>query len=1227
MTRKFTKICVLLLCSLFALATFAQNSNSTITGTVQDASGAVVPGATINLTNVGTSQQLSTTARGDGFYTFTNLSPANYRVSVTAAGFAQWVGVLTLRVSQSASVDPKLTAASVTTQVTVRDVTPVIDRVNPTISDVKNANTIETIPDQGRSILSVLAFSPGVVANNYGGAGAGYTRVNGVPGGSMDYLVDGQTMTNKFTNELQGNPQPTPTFQEVKIITSNGDAQYGRPGIVELVTKSGTNNFHGQLFELNRNTILTAKNAFSGPTIPYLMRNEFGGQLGGPVWLPKIYNGRNKTFFFLDLEGIRQDSNASPQYFVPTAAMRGGNLAGITDAGGGPLAIYNPTTTSPAGPPFSRAAFGGNQIPSAQLNPIVQKILSPTFNPGNHVGTPLPNIDVPANQISSTPNYIPTNAAQTLRNKLYTAKVDQLFGPNRLAMRYTYTSSTTLTPSKYFINDPTIGASGGHNGAIVFTQVIGSHAVNVVRAGVQYNHQFSGPQAIPGIPEALGLPTYKDLNSWPGFSYSYGNDYYWTGIDRNNPKDYPNSLITASDQFSYNRGNHQFMFGFEVDNSRLSTFEVGQPGGGYTYDGNFSALQDPAAAAKGTFDSPIAGTGAGLADFLLGDTHAVNLNIYPHYHTRQTEYDGYAQDNWRVTQNLTLNLGLRYSFWTPFTDSSGLMSTLNLSTPGGVVVYQGKGPLPAQTSAAVLAGYQKAGMVLESAAQAGYPSKIFSMAKNNFQPRLGFAYQLSSRTVLRGGWGIYNWVMPLQQFEQSIRKNAPFYYNYQIAPSQLASGVIPDSTAAELEFPYATTQYGGACGATNPNCPSVNAFMLGNSHLAVNDNQLQISQGSGFTFVPMDTNYKPDRVQEYNLTLSQELPAHVGFQLSYIGNHSTNLLQFNAVNAAIPRVFCSTPGCNAQQRRAFAAYSTSGANSNGGGMDEYRYDGYSNTNELQAQVQRTFGNGLLVQSSFTWQRTLTTTEDGLLGTAGLDVIPAALTPGYTLSNYQSGVSYSRRQRAVYAPDSNLPNKTFSLNAHYEFPFGRGKRYLGNSHGVVNALVSGYNISPFFQWHSGFYFAPYYSAFNSNTVLAPGKTGILPEGQRNRQHWFDASLYRADLFATGAITAPYAGQAYIREPSIQANGYLGDFRNNIPRNYMTGPGFNNLDATIYKLTPLGKGTVLDIEAQIFNVYNHQNLALPTNSWTGKIIAPLSQGAGSTGSGPVPRTIQLQAKFIF
>lgn len=1211
MTYKIYKIFLLfLMCSVITLGAFAQNSNSTIKGTIKDVGGAVVSGASIELTNIGTSQTRSTTTSTDGFYTFVNLSPANYKVTVTASGFANWVGVLTLRVSQDALVDATLNAASVSTQVTVRDVTPIIDSVNPTISDVKNATAIETIPVANRSILNVLAFSPGVVAGGYGGSGGGYTRVNGVPGGSIDYLVDGQTMTTRWSNELQQDAQSTMTFQEVKVITANGDAQYNRPGIVELVTKSGTNQFHGQAFELNQNQHLTARAFHSGPTIPFLQHNEYGAQLGGPVWLPKVYNGKDKTFFFVDLEWIKQKTNAIEQYTVPTDAERKGDLSTVLAVQtGSPLTMYDPTTTT-NGAPYTRTPFAGNIIPANRLNPITQKIFGITPVAGL-APLPEPNISVsPTDRaVNFTPNFQPAASKATNDEKMYTFKVDQLFGPNRLAARYTYTHSTNVQPKYYAPTEPDQGTVGGHNGSLTFTQVISPRAVNVVHVGETYNHAFRGPIPIAQVAQLLDLPPYQNLPVWPQFYFDGPNDYYWTGIDRDNPQDYPNSSIIGSDQFSYNRGNHQMIFGFDVNNTRINTFEVGQPGSNYNYSGNFTAIQDPTAP-DGT---AIPNTGSGLADFLLGDTDFLSVNTYPHYHTRQTEYDGYAQDNWRVKRNLTVNLGVRYEYWTAFSDASGLYSTFDPNIAGGMVVYAGSGQ-PAQTPAAVLASFVAAGLPIESAAAAKYPLSLFTMPKYNFEPRLGFAYQVNSKTVLRGGWGLYQWVIPLQQFEQAARKNPPFSYNTQLTPGEV-NGIAVNTAATELEFPNAQPQYGGPCIASNPNCTSPDFFMLGNnSTLIVTPSNVHITQGGGFGIAPLDPNYKPSTVQEFNVSVARELPGHTGVQISYIGNHSYNLLENDPMNYVIPRPDCTTagatdiPGCQAGEakaRRPYSVFTTSGV----GNYSLFTYNGHSNSNELQAQIQHTFGNGLLLQSYFTWGKYLTTSEDTLLGEASLTMEPAALTNGYSLANpVTSGASRSQRTNALYAPDSNLASKTLQFNAHYQLPFGKGQRFLGNAHGILNALVSGYNISPFFLWHSGFYFSPNYSPLASNIYLAPGKTGVLPKGQRNPQHWYDASTYDE----SGA--APYAGQTYLRYSNSGDEAH-NDFRNNIPRNYMTGPGFNNMDANLYKLTPLWRNLVFDFEAQIFNIYNHQNWALPNSG--GTITRSIGQ----------PRTIQLQAKFIF
>ena len=296
------------------------------------------------------------------------------RSKLLRPAFADWTGKLTLRVAQEAVVNPVMETASVTTSVTVQDVTPVISTEASSLSDVKEYSRIQSLPLQNRDFRAILNFSPGVVSASFAGQGQGYTRVNGIPGGSIDYLVDGMTASERYTNELQRLPQPIPTIQELKVSTANANAEYSRPGMVEVVTKSGTNQFHGELFELNQNSALSAK-PFHQQAVNFLVRNEFGGNFSGPVWLPKLYNGKNKTFFFVDAEGIRQRSAATERYIVPDAAWKKGDFSNYTDESGNLIKIYDPLTTrlDPATGAYVRSQFPGNVIPSNRLNPIATR--------------------------------------------------------------------------------------------------------------------------------------------------------------------------------------------------------------------------------------------------------------------------------------------------------------------------------------------------------------------------------------------------------------------------------------------------------------------------------------------------------------------------------------------------------------------------------------------------------------------------------------------------------------------------------------------------------------------------------------------------------------------------------------------------------------------------------------------------------------------------------------
>ena len=1160
------KACTLaiLLCALLLIPAYAQLSNATIKGTVIDATAGALTNATVELTNSGTDETRKQSTSVQGTYLFTALSPGEYALKIQAPGFAAWSGQLTLRVSQEAVIDVTMQTATVQTSVEVKDVTPVITPESSSLSDVKEAVRLTSLPLQSRNFLNILNFSPGVVSNNFAGQGAGYTRVNGIPGGSIDYLVDGATASERYTNELQRLPQALPTIQEIKVNTSNTNAEYSRPGVVEVVTKSGTNGFHGQAFWLNQNDHLAAK-AFHQASVPFLMRNEYGGNLGGPVLIPKLYNGRNKTFFFFDYEELHQRARAVESYIVPKPAWKQGDLSTYTDDVGNLIKVYDPLSTKMSNGTYVRTPFPGNKLPSSQLNA-----------PGVKTAGFLPDPNLNVNYYDGQ-NWQNPNSSATDDRTLLTAKVDQMFGPNRLSGRYTYTDQHNFG-AKYFLN-PNDRLIGGHNAALSFTQVVTPTLINEIRGGLQRFHAYRGPKIIdPPITQTLGLPTYPGTVAWPGISFgdSWTSSGYFDGIDRDNPQDAPGLTWSMADNLSWTKGKHQFKFGVFFARNQVNTFETGQPGGSYNFSGAFTALMDPKAAAGGTYNQQVVNTGAGLADMLLGYTDWTGLNQYPRFYTRQANFGGYVQDNWKVSRSLTLNLGLRYDYWTPFQDKRSQATTLNLSAAGSpTVVYAGASPITKQGfPQSVSDAFVKAGMKFQSATEAGLPSDLWNMQKSNVSPRIGLAYKVGPRTVLRGAYGIYYWAMPLVQYHQNTRKNSPYSYSYN---SNMDDN---DSMAAELVYPI---------GGSNYMNQAVGARTFGKNFIT--PDALLISKGSGWGILPWDTNYKTQMAQEWNFTVEHELPWRLGTRVSYIGSHGSNLVEYDPINVPVPRLLAPA-GASAAQRRAYPDY----ASSSTGSMDLLRFNGYSNSHNLQMEAKRNFANGFVMQAFYTFQKTLATTEGANASFDNLEMLPGGLT---------KNASDAARLQGIYARDGGLPTHNFSANATYELPFGHGKRWAANANGFIDRLIGGWGMSGFYYWRSGLWFAPYYSVRGSSTILGPATNGILPKEQRQAARWFDPRISRADL-----------GQTYNGEPFIRrANSLENDFLNNVPRNYMSGPGFYNLDSSFWKVTRITEQVSFRIEAQIFNLMNHKNFGLPNTAGV------INGGVGTA------RLAQFQARIDF
>jgi hypothetical protein len=1163
---RYFQFAAILLWGVVQVPAYSQLSNSAIKGTVTDATGASLTKANLELINLRTEEDRKLQVDSLGNFIFPALPPGEYEVKAVAPNFSDWKGRLTLRVGHEAVIYISMQIAKVESSIPVTNVRPVIDFESSSLGDVKEVARIEALPMQTRNFLDILNFAPGVVSNSFAGQGQGFTRVNGIPGGSIEYFIDGTTASERYTNELQRLPQALPTIQEIRVSTSNMNAEYSRAGVVDVVTKSGSNEFHGQAFELNQNSAYAAK-SFHQISVPFLTRNEYGGNFSGPVWLPNLRNRKNKTFFFVDIEGIKQRSATSESYIVPLQAWKQGDFSTYTDASGHLIKIYDPLSTryDPSTNSYVRTAFPDNVLPSTRLNAPGKKVAS---------YLPDPNLNIPYYQ---GPNWQNPNARATDNRTLVTTKIDQVIGADRLSGRYTYTDETNFTP-QYFLN-PNEHLIGGDNAAISFTHFIDSTLVNEVRGGVQRFHAYRGPQAItPPITETLGLPTYPGTIAWPGiyFGDSWTPSGYFDGIDRDNPQDAPELSITTADTLSWTHRNHEMKFGFFYRRSNVNTYETGQPGGNYNFSGSFTALMDMEAASKGILNQPTTNTGSGLADMLLGYTDYAGLTLYPRFYTRQSDWSGFARDSWRVNRRFTLNIGLRYEYWTPFRDKRSQASDLNLKGPGGpTVVYAGSAYITNEGfPQSVLDAYTAAGMRFESAHQAGLSSTLWNMPKNNWAPRLGAAYQLNTKMVIRGGYGVYYWVIPLVSYQQNTRNNPPFSYGFNSNTDDT------DSAAAELVFPVGSPTYANQ---------SPNARTFGSTFITTN--ALSITKGSGWNILPWNPDYKSQMAQEWNFTLERELPFHLGSRLSYVGTHGGNLLSYDPINVPIPRLLAPA-GESTAQRRAYPDFSSSDI----GSMDLLRWIGYSNSNQLQAEIKWDFENGFVFQGFYTLQKTLATSEGVNNSFANLEMWPGGLT-----NNAPTAV----RLRGIYAPDSGLATYSISFNANYELPFGHGKKFASGAGGLVNLLASGWNLSAFYYWRSGLFFSPYFSDRGSNTILAPGKNGIFPASQRQAALWFDASVQRGDL------GQPYTGQTFIR----RANPLENDFLNNVPRDYMTGPGFYDIDASFYKVTRIRERVKLRLEAQIFNLINHKNFGLPNNA-----------GVINTGVG-TPRVAQFQGKVEF
>ncbi len=727
----------LLFCLLLTLSTaWSQTFQAQISGVVTDSSGAVVPNAKIAAANTGTGVTFNAISNGQGIYRLPALPPAQYKLTATLAGFKTYEqGPITVNIGDTLTIDIKMQVGNTSEEVVVSAAPAPLETDSATLGAVVTERSIENLPLNVRDPIALIGLTPGVVfGNNFGnGGGTDVGRnffkndfyVGGGRSGSQEIMIDGAPDTTPDSNYGIIDP-PVDSVQEFRVQANSYDAEFGRTtgGIVNMITKSGTNDYHGTAYDFYRNSIFDANNFFnnkSGIANPSFKRHQFGGNAGGPVF-------KNKTFVFGDYEGLRQGYPVTSISTVPTALQRQGNFSQtFANVNGAPalIQVYDPATlvVNEDGT-RSRSAFPGNIIPASRFDTVAAKTLS---------FYPQPNL--PGDPITGQNNFIYSTNAITNSDK-WDVRADENFTDStRAFLRLSHQQDVRLTAGPMA---PPVG--GGRNTTDVFSQgvvnlthvfspqMLGYLEFSASRAqGTQFGRSNGFNVGTLGFPASFvseAAPQFPVFNMTDVVGTSNGQDAFVQFQPRN--------VFVWHGGMSYTRGAHNVKWGAEF---RILDFNEGQnqsPSGVFSFDRTFTQGPNPVAASKTA--------GYGFADFLLGTpTTGVIRELEP-ISTQGSYWGFYLQDDWKVTPKLTLNIGLRYDLERGAAEKYGRLASFNPLAPS---------PLGAAAGLPNLKG------VLDWIGVNGNDSYTQQTNYLNFGPRFGFAYQAMPKVVIRGGYGIF----------------------------------------------------------------------------------------------------------------------------------------------------------------------------------------------------------------------------------------------------------------------------------------------------------------------------------------------------------------------------------------------------------------------------------------------------------------------------------------
>ncbi len=1136
------------LAAFLGFVAMAQSFTASVNGVVADESGASIVGAKIVVID----QQRGTTFRADadasGRFVVTALPPSTYVLTAEAPGFKRFSsGRFSVAVQEQATINAKLQVGDVTTTVEVEGSASLINTTISNLGQVIDNKYILSLPNLARNSMGLAYLTPGVVGS---GGRRGDSNTNFVANGSRnstsDVLVDGVTVTtveqNSGITDLKFSPS-VDVVQEFKMQTNFFSAEYGQTGgaVVNMVTRSGTNDFHGTGYYFLRDAALNANDWFSnraGRALPAFHRDQYGGVIGGPVI-------KNRTFFFGGYEYTKQESPTSSVVSFPTDIQRDGNFSQTLNGSGQLMTVYNPfDTATNAANGIDRRPFPGNIVPKSMFDPIAVKALS--F---------LPKSNQPGAAFTNTANWF-GQGINTSSNHQLNSKVDHNFNAaNRVSGRYSNVLSTGRNPNLFGDNNPTYWTGGSNQTntksmVADFTHIRNATTVFTFRYGLTYSDFHRDPFTSFDL-TTLGLPkNMKDTATnlvFPRFApegfQEFGTEPYWI-MDRQE------AVHHWSGSMAKVMGAHNIKVGGERRFNQLDYLQPGNPSGRFNFGRGVTC--------KDRFTCP-GNEGNGLAAMLVGWATGSEFQIEPKAFSRSAYWGFYFQDDWKLSRKLTVNLGLRYDFDVPRWETLDRYSYWDLN----------------QQSAVKATGYDTRGVIKFVDKDRRSP---FDSDRNNWQPRIGFAYAANSKTSIRSGYGLFYTLSRATVFGRP-------------------------GTGFTINSPAIWTLDSNATLNARLNNPFPNGLLLPPGR-AQGDNTLL---GFNASTIVASNNRNPE-YHSWNLSIQRELALQSVLELNYTGSRGTHLfmpittlsplaqsnwtLGRTALAQLVPNPFLGqitdsrSPLSLATVARSRLLRPMPQFDGAGVGTAEPAR-GDSNYHALQVKWEKRFSKGLTMLTHYTWSKMIDNVSHSSGNVSWLGG-STALQNIWDLRGERSLSSHDVAHRVV-------------LSGAYELPFGQKRKFGANMNKVMDWIAGGWNLSGMAVMQSGMPLQVTQTGGNiwdgtqrPNLIGDPSTSGAIQDRINN-----------------------YFNRAAFSQP-------LADVPGSAPRNLnYRGPGIKTLDAALLKNFNTWEGQRFEFRLEATNFTNTPMFGDPATGFGATNFGQITGLRNGVG----PRNMQIGLKYYF